>query len=91
MAEAPDYVAGTPVKVSITTSTGKLVLETITSSFPLSANATGIPSSGGTILFTYEVTPEPEIKVDPETGEQVTIPGDPVEKSFERTIEFVKE
>ena len=31
------------------------------------------------------------LKVDPETGEQVTIPGDPVEKSFERTIEFVKE
>ncbi len=91
MAEAPDYVAGTPVKVAITTSAGKLVLETITSSFPLSANATGIPSSGGTILFTYEVTPEPEIQVDPETGEQVTIPGDPVEKSFERTIEFMKE
>lgn len=91
MAEAPDYVAGTQVKVTITAESGKLVMETTTTSFPLSANATGIPASSGTIKFTYTVTPEPEITTDPETGEQITTQGDPVEKSFERTIDFVKE
>lgn len=89
--EAPDYVEGTSVKVSIETDTGVLVLSTSTTAFPLSANASGIPSAAGTITFTYTVTKEGTTTTNPDTGETVTTPGTTEEKTFTRSIEFVKE
>lgn len=89
--EAPDYVAGTSVKVTIVAETGKMLLDTVTSAFPLSANVSGIPASRGTITFTYTVTKEATTVTDPATGETVTTPGTTEEKSFTREIEFTRE
>ncbi len=91
VAEAPDYVAGTPVKVTITTTEGKLIMNTTATAFPVSANGSGIPSPSGIITFTYTVTTEGTTTVDPDTGEEVITPGTTEEKTFTRTIEFVKE
>lgn len=91
VAEAPDYVAGTPVKVTITTTEGKLVMNTTATAFPVSANGSGIPSPHGVITFTYTVTTEGTTIVDPETGAETTVPGTTEEKTFTRDIEFVKE
>lgn len=91
VAEAPDYVAGTPVKVTITTTEGKLIMNTTATAFPVSANGSGIPSPSGIITFTYTVTAEGTTTVDPDTGEEVITPGATEEKTFTRTIEFVKE
>lgn len=91
LTEAPDYVAGTDVKVTITADSGKLIMDTTTSAFPLSANVSGIPSATGTITFTYTVTTEGSTTTDPDTGETITVPGTTEEKTFTRAIEFVKE
>ncbi len=91
VAEAADYVPGTPVTVTITAADGKQILNTTTSSFPLSANASGISSPNGTITFTYTVTIEGTTETNPETGEVVTTPSTTEEKTFTRSIEFVEE
>lgn len=89
VAEAPDYVAGTSVKVTIDAENGKQVYSNTASSFPLSVNAYGIPSATGTITFVYTVTTEATITI--EDGVEVTTPGKTEEKTFTRSIEFVKE
>lgn len=89
--EAPDYVAGTSVKVTIMADSGKLIMDTTTNAFPVSANVSGIPSATGKITFTYTVTTEGTTTTDPVTGESVTSPGTTEEKTFTRPIEFVKE
>ncbi len=91
VSEAPDYVAGTSVRVTIQEDGGKQVLDQTTSMFPLSANASGIPSSSGKITFTYNVTTQATTVTNPDTGEVITTPGTTEEKSFTRVIEFVKE
>ncbi|MBQ7360324.1 MAG: Stk1 family PASTA domain-containing Ser/Thr kinase [Lachnospiraceae bacterium] len=88
--EAPDYVPGSEVRVVITAADGKIVMDKLTTSFPMSANASGIASSVGTITFTYTVTSEGEIITD-EEGNQVIVPGTTEEKTFTRSIEFVQE
>lgn len=91
VAEAPDYVAGSPVKVTITTVEGKLIMDTTATAFPVSANGSGIPSPSGIITFTYTVTTQGTSTINPDTGEEITTPGTTEEKTFTRTIEFVKE
>lgn len=88
--EAPDYVPGSEVRVVITAADGKIVMDKLTTSFPMSANASGIASSVGTITFTYTVTSEGEIITDAE-GNQIIVPGTTEEKTFTRSIEFVQE
>ena len=88
--EAPDYVPGSEVRVVITAADGKIVMDKLTTSFPMSANASGIASSTGTITFTYTVTGEGEIITD-EEGNQVIVPGTTEEKTFTRSIDFVQE
>lgn len=90
MDEAPDYVPGTEVRVVITAADGKIVMDKLTSSFPMSANASGIASPTGVITFTYTVTTPGETGTD-EEGNPVIIPGTTQEKTFTRSIEFVKE
>ena len=85
--EAPDYVAGTPVIVTLITDQDQILLETTTATFPISTNFSGIKCSGGTVTLVYTVTGEPTINTD--TGE--TIPGDEIEKVVNRRIEFTVE
>jgi len=90
-AEAPDYVAGTPVRITLVTDAGKPLLDTTVSTFPLATNHYGITSSGGTLTFYYEVTVGGQTTTDPNTGETVVTTGTKETKSFTRRIEFVKE
>lgn len=88
--EAPDYIAGTSVGVTIVADNGKVLLDTTTTTFPLAANHNGIPSPRGTITFTYMVT-TPSTTATNEAGETVTIPGTTEARTFTRAVEFVKE
>lgn len=89
--EAPDYVAGTEVRITLESDDGKLLLDTTTSSFPHTANYYGITASAGTITFYYTVTTEGTTSEDPETGETIITPGETLQKSFTRRIEFTQE
>jgi len=90
-AEAPDYVSGSPVRITLVTDDGKILLDTTTSSFPQATNHYGITSSGGTITFYYTVIVGGHTTTDPNTGETTVVPGTQENKSFTRRIEFVKE
>lgn len=88
--EAPDYVAGTTVNVTLVADNGKILMDTNTATFPLAANYYGITSPRGIITFTYTVTTESTTATN-EAGETVTIPGTTETKSFTRAVEFVQE
>ncbi len=89
--EAPEYVPGSDVRLTLVTDDGKVLLDTTTNSFPQAANHYGITSSGGTITFYYTVTVGGSTTTDEATGEPIIIPGAPETRSFDRRIEFVKE
>lgn len=89
--EAPEYVAGTEVLLTLVADDGKVLMEMETTSFPQTQNFFGIGSSGGTLTFTYQVTKEGNTLIDPQSGEVTTLPGETVKKSFSRRIDFVKE
>ncbi len=91
VSEAPDYVSGSSVRITLITDDGTILLDTTTTSFPQAANYYGIKSGAGTITMYYTVTTESTTTTDPETGETVTIPGTSEEKSFTRRLEFVEE
>ena len=88
--EAPEYVAGELIQVTLVTDGGKILLDTDTTAFPISVNNYGITSSGGTITFYYTITPMEQV-TNPETGEVTTKPGSPETKSFTRRVEFLQE
>ncbi len=88
--EAPDYVAGTSVGVTLVADNGKVLIDTNTTTFPLAANCYGITSPKGVITFTYTVTTESTTTTD-ETGTVVTIPGETLTKSFTRAVTFERE
>lgn len=90
--EAPDYVSGTTeVSVKLETDDGTVLLETKTSTFPVTAKYYGLSSSAGTVTMTYSVNVPGSTTTNPETGETVSVPGSTEEKSFTRRIEFVQE
>ena len=91
VSEAPDFVSGSNVRITLTTDDGTILLDTTTSAFPQAANYYGIKSSGGIITMYYAVTTEGTTTTDPETGETITTPGTTEEKSFTRRLEFVQE
>jgi len=91
VAEAPDYVAGSAVRITLVTDDGKILQDTTTSTFPKSANYYGLTAAGGTITFYYTVTVGGTTTIDPVTGETIIVPGTQETKSFDRRIEFVKE
>ena len=82
--EAPDYVSGNSVVVTLIADDDQVLLETTTSVFPVATNIYGIKCSGGTVTLVYTVTGEPTI--NPDTGE--TIPGQQQEKVVHRRVEF---
>lgn len=88
--EAPDYVVGTSVNVTIVADNGKVLMDTVTTTFPLAANYYGITAATGTINFSYTVTTESSTTTN-EAGETVTIPGTTEKRSFSRAVEFVQE
>lgn len=90
VAEAPDYVAGTSVGVTIVADNGKVLMDTTTTTFPISANYYGIASSKGLITFSYSVV-TPSTSTTNDAGETVTIPGKTETRTFTRAVEFVKE
>ena len=73
--EAPDYVTGTEVQLTLVTDNGKELLNTKTSSFPQAANFHGITAAGGTLNFTYKITTQGTTSTNPDTGETITTPG----------------
>lgn len=89
--EAPDYVPGTEVLITLVTDDGQQLLEKKTRDFPQSANYYGLKSAAGTITMTYETIPGGTTTVDPVTGEMVNIPGTAQTHSFTRRIDFVQE
>ncbi len=89
--EDPDYKGDVSVHVVITSADGTTILDTTTSSFPISINSAGIKSATGTITFTYTVTTEPSTSTNPETGQTITVPGTSMEKTITRPIEFTQE
>lgn len=89
--EAPGYVSGMEVSIKLVTDDNNVLLDTKTSTFPVATNFNGMTASGGTLTMTYQVTSEPTTTTNPDTGEQVTVPGTTENRSFTRRIEFVKE
>ena len=89
--EAPDYVSGMEVSIKLVADDDTVLLDTKVTTFPVATNINGMVSSGGTLTMTYQVTSEPTTTTNPDTGEQVTVPGTTEDRSFTRRIEFVKE
>ena len=89
--EAPDYVPGSDVSISIVTDDGEVLREADHATFPYSVNFSGIRTSGGTITMTYTVTKPGETTTDPETGESVAGAPTTEQRSFTRRIEFKEE
>lgn len=89
--EAPDYVSGMEVSIKLVADDNTVLLDTKVTTFPVATNINGMTASGGTLTMTYQVTSEPTVTTNPDTGEQVTVPGTTENRSFTRRIEFVKE
>ncbi len=89
--EDPEYRDGLDVTVTIDTADGVQLLNTNTTSFPISVNYTGIQVASGTITFTYTVTTEAVTDTNPETGEVVTTEGTSVQKTVTREVQFTPE
>ena len=88
--EAPDYVAGSTVGVTLVVEDGKKLLDTANATFPLSVNFHGLTSPRGTITFSYTVTTDSQT-VTNESGETTVIPGTIENRSFTREVEFERE
>jgi serine/threonine-protein kinase len=91
MEEAPDYVSGTDVKLSLVTDDGVTLLDTITAYFPQTVNYHGINAAAGTIHFKYTMTTESTTATDPATGDTVVTPGVMEEREFIRRVDFTRE
>ena len=88
--EAPKYVSGMEVSISLVADDGTVLMDTKVTTFPVSTNINGIASSGGTLTMTYQVTAEGSTTTDAD-GNTINVPGTTEDKSFTRRIEFVKE
>lgn len=85
--EDPSYQNGMEVWVTLTTYDGTQLLSTQTTTFPVSANYTGIKSPSGVIRYSFTVKKEPV--TNPETGE--TTEFEPEVKTIERQVNFTEE
>ncbi|MCM1086878.1 MAG: Stk1 family PASTA domain-containing Ser/Thr kinase [Muribaculaceae bacterium] len=89
--EDADYRDGMNVTVTLTAVDGTQLLNTQTTSFPVSVNYSGIKSGAGTIQFKFIVTTEATTTTDPDTGETVTVEGTSAEKIVTREVTFTAE
>lgn len=88
--EAPDYVPGTEVSVKLITEDGDILMEKRTTEFPITTSFRGLSVQRGTIYLTYTVMGDSITTVDPATGENVTVPGQPQQVEIIREVEFTK-
>ena len=84
--EAPKYVSGMEVGITLVADDGTVLMDTKVTTFPVSTNINGIASSGGTLTMTYQVT-----SASTTTEGDVVVPGTTENKTFTRRVEFVKE
>ena len=84
--EAPKYVLGMEVGITLVADDGTVLMDTKVTTFPVATNINGIASSGGTLTMTYQVTTEGTT-----TEGDVVVPGTTENQSFTRRVEFVKE
>lgn len=84
--EAPKYVSGMEVGITLVADDGTVLMDTKVTTFPVATNINGIASSGGTLTMTYQVTTEGTT-----TEGDVVVPGTTENQSFTRRVEFVKE
>lgn len=89
--EAPEYQNGMEVWVTLTTHDGTQLLSTQTTTFPVTANYTGIKSPSGVIRYSFTVQKEPITVTNPETGETTTEGGGSEVKTIERQVNFTEE
>lgn len=88
--EAPKYVSGMEVGITLVADDGTVLMDTKVTTFPVSTNINGIASSGGTLTMTYQVTTEGTTTTDTD-GNTINVPGTTENKTFTRRVEFVKE
>ncbi len=88
--EAPDYKSGTEVSIKLVGNDGKTILETKTSSFPMTQNYYGLGCSGGVMTMSYTVTSGGGTTKD-DAGNEVTVPETTETKSFTRELTFTEE
>jgi serine/threonine-protein kinase len=88
--EAPDYIAGSEVRMRLVGTDGKVLLDQATKEFPYTANFYGIGCPSGTLTITYTVPGEPVTTTDA-NGQTTTTSGPAIEKSFTREITFTQE
>jgi serine/threonine-protein kinase len=86
-AEDSSYVAGTTVQVALVTSDGTQLLNTSTTSFPITVNYTGIKSPTGVLKMVYAIT-TPTV-TDPSTG--TTTGGTTETHTVTRAITFTQQ
>lgn len=89
--EDPSYQNGMEVWVTLTTYDGTQLLSTQTTTFPVTANYTGIKSPSGVIRYSFTVQKEPITVTNPETGETTTESGGTEVKTIERQVNFTEE
>ena len=87
--EAPKYVLGMEVGITLVADDGTVLMDTKVTTFPVATNINGIASSGGTLTMTYQVTTGGTTTTD--TDGTINVPGTTENQSFTRRVEFVKE
>ena len=88
--EDPNYVAGTPVQVTITGNDGTMISNSTVYDFPHPVAYTHLAASSATVqLAWYDTTPETTTTDD--QGNTVTVPASQELKSVSRTITFTPE
>lgn len=89
--EAPKYVSGMEVGITLVADDGTVLMDTKVTTFPVATNINGIASSGGTLTMTYQVTTEGTPTTDTDGSNTIIVPGTTENQSFTRRVEFVKE
>ena len=89
--EAPKYVSGMEVGITLVADDGTVLMDTKVTTFPVATNINGIASSGGTLTMTYQVTTEGTPTTDTDGSNTIIVPGTTENQSFTRRVDFVKE
>ncbi|MCR5179374.1 MAG: Stk1 family PASTA domain-containing Ser/Thr kinase [Lachnospiraceae bacterium] len=89
--EDESYVSGTEVRLTLESSDGSYNREWSTSSFPAGVNVTGITQPTGTLTLSYTVNVPQSTVINPDTGEEETVPASSEERTQRRAITFTPE
>ena len=89
--EDGDYMPQTEVTVILASSSGEEIYRTVTNSFPLPLNVSGIRGTEDGLLTFHYVVDVPSTTTTDEQGNIVTLPGGREERSISRAVKFTKE